>query len=464
MKTIYLLFFCFLTNLSFGQYIILTNATSNTSCDGSVIFNYEGAWQFQSGYTAWKKIEGNDTILIQEGGTYLSNLCIGNYLLEAKDATFDYPSVSKFKITATSIIDCGDYAISSLVNEPYDFTYIYDKVVTEVYNGTPPYDYYFDGILLAADYQIQSYHYNSLVLGQHSVKVVDSIGCVDSIVVNLVDYDTCRYYLSMGYNNYSNETVTNACDGTFQLIPINISDSTYIANYIQIDWDSGQTGFTLTNLCPGFTFGTVTIETINPNQAPCVSRRYVKIEDALDSVFVYGDYVNSQNILYSDWTDECSIDLTAIQSAEIIDFSFINPDSILVTWEVRDTNQVVATIYAGYSIPNTSENYNFVLRLYCLQKSFPIYAHTIDQQYIGELSVSNSTLVEVSIAPNPAENFLQVKSKVDYDTYLISDMSGKIVRDQTFTPEINIEGLQSGMYLLHLRHNENLLLVKFVKN
>lgn len=69
MKTIYLLFFCFLTNLSFGQYIILTNATSNTSCDGSVIFNYEGAWQFQSGYTAWKKIEGNDTILIQEGGT-----------------------------------------------------------------------------------------------------------------------------------------------------------------------------------------------------------------------------------------------------------------------------------------------------------------------------------------------------------------------------------------------------------
>jgi len=103
------------------------------------------------------------------------------------------------------------------------------------------------------------------------------------------------------------------------------------------------------------------------------------------------------------------------------------------------------------------------LQLYCLQKSFPVYAHAVDQYYIGELSVSTSTLEGVSIAPNPVENILQVKSKDDFDTYLISDMSGKIVRNQTYTSEINIEDLQSGIYLLHLHHNENVVLVKFVK-
>jgi hypothetical protein len=230
-----------------------------------------------------------------------------------------------------------------------------------------------------------------------------------------------------------------------------------------MNWDSGQTGLNLTDLCPGYNFGTVNVGLQNSSQTPCVSRRYVKIEDALDSVFVYGNYANQYSTLQSEWIDECSIDLTAIQSAEIIDFNFITSDSIVVTWEVRDTNQVVATIYAGYSIPNTSENYNFVLQLYCLQKSFPVYAHAVDQFYIGELSVSTSTLEGVSIAPNPAENILQVKSKVDFDTYLISDLSGKKVKSQDYSSEINIEDLQSGIYILHLRQDENVVLVKFVK-
>jgi hypothetical protein len=266
----------------------------------------------------------------------------------------------------------------------------------------------------------------------------------------------------MGYN-FSNETITNACDGSFQLIPSYITDSAYVANNIQVNWDTGQTGLILADLCPGFNYCTVIIEAINPNQPSCLARGYIKIDDALDSVFVYGNYVNQYSTLHSEWTDECSIDLTAIQSAEIIDFNFITSDSILVTWEVRDTNQVVATIYAGYFIPNTSENYNFVLQLYCLQKSFPVYAHAVDQYYIGELSVSTSTLEGVSIAPNPSENILQVKSKVDFDTFLISDLSGKIVKSQDYTSEINIEDLQSGIYMLHLHQDENVVLVKFVK-
>jgi hypothetical protein len=463
MKFIKIVLFCLLSNLSFGQYILTTNATSSSNCDGSVIFNYEGAWQFQSGYTAWKKIVGNDTILIQEGGFSLSNLCVGNYILEAKDTGFNYPTVSTFRIVANSNFDCEEYSITCTVKDPYENYNGFSMISTSVNNGIPPFNYFYDGLIYSENHLYSSSSYGDFDTGMHIIKVVDSVGCVDSIVINLVGFDTCRYYLSLGYNNYSNETITNACDGTFQLIPVNISDSTYIANYIHIDWDSGLTGFTQTNLCPGFTFGTVTIEAINPNQAPCVSRRYVKIEDALDSVFVYGNYANQYSTLQSEWIDECSIDLTAIQSAEIIDFNFITSDSIVVTWEVRDTNQVVATIYAGYHISNTSENYNFVLQLYCLQKSFPVYAHAVDQYYIGELSVSNSTLEGVSIAPNPVENILQVKSKVDFDTYLISDMSGKIVKSQDYISEINIEDLQSGIYILHLHQDENLVLVKFVK-
>ena len=473
MKIVQFFFICFLTNLSFGQLLFINNSTNQGACDGSVVYNGNG-WELiahvpQAGYVIWKKIEGNDTIIIQEGGWEINNLCQGDYILNSMEIDADGASEIKFSIKNNSTILCESFSVSEAVFQTNDISAYFDEnqpgivnsVILESNYGTQPYNFYYDNTLIQSNYNLNSHIIYSTELGFHTMKITDANGCSDSLSFEIRGFNKCRLFLALN-PIITDETVTNACDGSLIFQPTYIMDTLSNLDIYHLTWDNGQTGLALSNLCPGKHLCNIVVDTSLTQS--CQSQLFIIIEDALDSVFVYGDYVNSQNILYSDWTDECSIDLTAIQSAEIIDFSFINPDSILVTWEVRDTNQVVATIYAGYSIPNTSENYNFVLRLYCLQKSFPIYAHTIDQQYIGELSVSNSTLVEVSIAPNPAENFLQVKSKVDYDTYLISDMSGKIVRDQTFTPEINIEGLQSGMYLLHLRHNENLLLVKFVKN
>jgi hypothetical protein len=454
MKTIYILFFCLLTNLSIGQ-LSITNVSSSGQCDGSAY--YYGQMDMYSGYSLLRKIVGLDTIFVQEGLKHFNNLCEGNYILESTSSDGWLGSVSKFSIKNNSESPCQRFSLASSTEEdincfPDTPNSIRTVILTEQ-NGTPPFQYFYDNIP-------NGNFISTFDFGQHSVKVIDSLGCIDSMSIELKASNICRGYTAMNISS-TPESVTNACDGLCELTPINITDSVFIANNIHIIWENGYEGFSQSNLCPGFHLVDLIIDTSLTQS--CHSKMFIYVFDALDSVFVYGNYANQYSTLYSEWTDECSIDLTAIQSAEIIDFTFITPDSIVVTWEVRDTNQVVATIYAGYSIPNTSENYNFVLQLYCLQKSFPVYAHAVDQFYIGELSVSNSTLEGVSIAPNPAENILKVKSKVDFDTYLISDMCGKTVKSQDYSSEINIEDLQSGIYILHLRQDENVVLVKFVK-
>jgi hypothetical protein len=375
----------------------------------------------------------------------------------------------KFSIKSNSTILCESFSVSEAVFQTNDIIsgYIDENqsgitniVILDSYYGTEPYNFYFDNTLIQSNYNFSEHGFYSQDLGFHTMKITDANGCSDSLNFEIRSFDKCRLFLALN-STLTSETVTNACDGSLIFEPIYIMDTLSNLDRYHLTWDNGQTGLTLSDLCPGKYLCNIVVDTSLTQS--CQSQLFIIIEDALDSVYVYGGFENTMNVLYSEWTDECFIDLTAIQSVEIIDFTFITSDSILVTWEVRDTNQVVATIYAGYSIPNTSENYNFVLQLYCLQKSFPVYAHAVDQYYIGELSVSTSTLEGVSIAPNPAENILKVKSKVDFDTYLISDMSGKTVKSQDHTPEINIEDLQSGIYLLHLHHNENVVLVKFVK-
>jgi hypothetical protein len=471
MKIIQLFFFCLFTNLGFGQLLFLNNSTNQGTCDGSVIFNGHG-WELishvpQAGYVTWKKIEGNDTIIIQEGGWEINNLCPGDYILNSMEIDADGASEIKFSIKNNSTILCESFSVSEAVFQTNEISAFFDEnqalvnsVILESYYGTEPYNFYFDNTLILSNYNVYNHMFYSTDLGFHTMKITDANGCSDSLNFEIRSFDKCRVFLALS-PLITDETVTNACDGSLIFQPTNIVDSLSNLDAYHLTWDNGQTGLTLSDLCPGKYLCNIVVDTSFTQS--CQSQLFIIIEDALDSVYVYGGFENTMNVLYSEWTDECSINLTAIQSAEIIDFTFITSDSILVTWEVRDTNQVVATIYAGYSIPNTSENYNFVLQLYCLQKSFPVYAHAVDQYYIGELSVSTSTLEGVSIAPNPAENILKVKSKVDFETFVISDMRGKTVKSQNYSSEINIEDLQSGIYLLHLHHDENVVLVKFAK-
>jgi hypothetical protein len=436
--------------------MVITNVSSLGECNGSAMFY--GNNDPYSGYSLLRKIVGLDTIFVQEGLQNFNNLCEGNYILESTSIDGYLGSVSKFSIKNNNDLTCQRFSLASSTEESNDFSLggqnDFRRIRLTEQNGTPPFQYFYDEIP-------SSNFIATFDFGQHSVKVIDSLGCIDSLRIELKVSNVCRDRNAMN-RDFTNETITNACDGWYLFTPLNITDSTVIANNIHIIWENGFEGFSQSNLCSGFQLVDIIVDTSQTQS--CHTKSFIYIDDAQDSVFVYGNYVNQYSTLQSEWIDECSIDLTSIQLAEIVDFNFITPDSIVVTWEIQDTNQVVATIYAGYSIPSTSENYNFVLQLYCLQKSFPVYAHAVDQYYIGELSVSTSTLKGVSIAPNPAENILYVKSKVDFDTFLISDMSGKTVKSQDYTSEINIEDLQSGIYLLQLNHYENVVLVKFVKN
>jgi hypothetical protein len=455
MKTIYSFFFCLSAYFSSGQ-LQITNVSSAGQCDGSAYFY--GNMYNHSDYALLSKIVGQDTFFVQENTHDFNNLCEGNYILVSTFIDGSPSSVSKFSIKNNNSSPCERFSLASSTEESID-VYLggqngYRIVRLAEQNGTPPFQYFYDstpnnGFITTYDF------------GQHSVKVIDSLGCVDSILVELVPSNICRIHTAMGEITTS-ETISNACDGSCNLTPLYINDSSLIANHVHVFWDNGTEGLSQSNLCPGFHLVTIVVDTSLTQS--CHNKSFIYIEDALDSVFVYGNYVNTLDVLYSDWIDECSINLTAIQSAEILDYHFVSTDSILVTWLVRDTNQVVVNKVVGYHIPNTSENYNFVLQLYCLQKSFPVYAHAIDQYYIGELGLTNSNLNEVTISPNPAENTLYIKCKIDFDSFTISDMSGKIVKSQDYTSEINIEDLQSGIYLLHLYNNENVVLIKFVKN
>ena len=82
------------------------------------------------------------------------------------------------------------------------------------------------------------------------------------------------------------------------------------------------------------------------------------------------------------------------------------------------------------------------------------------------ITSASSTLPtqEGNIYPNPVDDVLNL-SEVSFDEYLIYDMIGRLKQTGTYSPEVNVQDLSDGMYVLQVKEKGRLKSIfKFVKN
>jgi surface protein len=92
----------------------------------------------------------------------------------------------------------------------------------------------------------------------------------------------------------------------------------------------------------------------------------------------------------------------------------------------------------------------------------------LDGDVVGECRILGSLETELkdqpSIYPNPATDFIYLKNIQGIKSYIILDMSGRIImRDSLSKDYINIQALTSGNYILQLTSKDNILSFKFIK-
>jgi len=69
-----------------------------------------------------------------------------------------------------------------------------------------------------------------------------------------------------------------------------------------------------------------------------------------------------------------------------------------------------------------------------------------------------------AIYPNPAADFIYVKNVQGIKSYIISDMSGRIImKDSLSRDEINVRNLTSGNYILQIISKDKIHSLKFIK-
>jgi len=100
-----------------------------------------------------------------------------------------------------------------------------------------------------------------------------------------------------------------------------------------------------------------------------------------------------------------------------------------------------------------------------ISKGWTMYGDTLGTCQIKEsLSTSEAVLSKPSVYPNPASHTIYLKNIYDAKSFIVTDLSGRIVLKDTLNKEyINIQSLTPGNYILQLVTKEKIESFKFIK-
>lgn len=134
------------------------------------------------------------------------------------------------------------------------------------------------------------------------------------------------------------------------------------------------------------------------------------------------------------------------------------------------------TLFGWGNNPNTANNINIGFvpnftyavdvvpqRNILLNKGWSIIGDTVGE--CRKLSTHESKLKNKgSIYPNPAENFIYIKNIKDVKSYIISDLSGRMITEESLTKDvISIQHLTPGNYILQIIIKNDIQTFKFIK-
>jgi subtilisin-like proprotein convertase family protein len=95
-----------------------------------------------------------------------------------------------------------------------------------------------------------------------------------------------------------------------------------------------------------------------------------------------------------------------------------------------------------------------------------IFSWTLDFDYTNfpTLGVDDQNQLDISIYPNPVIDKLFIKGLSNPTKISVYDLLGKLVLSKTISSEINVDNLQSGIYIVKIVDNQKEIVRKFIKN
>ncbi|MDG1477426.1 MAG: DUF4886 domain-containing protein [Vicingaceae bacterium] len=143
-----------------------------------------------------------------------------------------------------------------------------------------------------------------------------------------------------------------------------------------------------------------------------------------------------------------------------INFTNNSTNGTSYLWEFGDGN--TSTSQNPTHTYTSNGNYNVELTTYANDTCFSdITSQTIN---ISATSIKDfNSNKNLTIYPNPAHNFIEIKTDLKYSSLSITDITGKVITNFNTESTINISNLKKGIYFIKVIGVENSIVRKFVK-
>lgn len=247
------------------------------------------------------------------------------------------------------------------------------------------------------------------------------------------------------------------CDGSAS---VNITSGTAPYTFL---YSTGATQSDASSLCEGPQYVTITDAngyTITLNFIIPTPSNTTTTTNYLDS--------NLVDTVYNPAVTNCIVNYLQIDSAQITNYSILPNDSVSVTWSVYSAG-TITTINDIYVLDPIAGIYMIALQIYCPQKTVGQFLVAYDQLYYNPaiVTINNQDLQQVSIAPNPFNDYIKISLENDQPSeIIITDIAGKIVFSSHYHSHminLDLQSLSAGQYMLTIINGETIVTKHLVK-
>lgn len=185
----------------------------------------------------------------------------------------------------------------------------------------------------------------------------------------------------------------------------------------------------------------------------------ISATDALNLQTVASTTVLDSLTLWGINTNKPTADFNYTGSSTI-NFTNTSTNGVTYSWDFGDGN--TSTIQNPTNTYTTTGNYTVELTTYSADTCFTDISSQIINVTVTGLETHNSNK-NLTIYPNPASDFIEIKTDFNYNSVSILDNTGKKVKQFTANSKIDIRDLSNGIYFIQLSGEENSIVRKFVK-
>ncbi|MCB0399367.1 MAG: T9SS type A sorting domain-containing protein [Winogradskyella sp.] len=226
----------------------------------------------------------------------------------------------------------------------------------------------------------------------------------------------------------------------------------------------------------------IVVNSYDPNDVKCLEGVAILPEHVGEYVhyrirFENLGTANATNVVVKDVIDEAKFDVstliplhashnytTRIREGNIVEFIF---EGINLPFDDANNDGYVVfkiktldSLQLGDTFTNQAEIY--------FDFNFPVITNMYSTSVQENLSVNDFELNDVVLFPNPVNNQLYIKSKLNIDTIKIFDINGRLIQNKTMNDsnvqnEVSVSALKSGVYFIEVYSNRQKEVLKFIK-